>query len=1138
MQIFAVFVFYMMLKVDFICGIPLLYERTNVVNKVEFSDLGIDGDRIDPLIDVSEEEQQLRNVSVSSHTEINSAENPDSNERTNTTERTQPVAKVTVIPSNDLPNVDDTVTSHFTDALTPIVDVTPNAEQTATTQATTAASDNINLRSETSTVQPETTSLVQATEKLPSQSTTNDETNKNAESVHEEKSISTNLIDSTDMYVITTTLPTEEDRSLLAEGITLTSFTATAVPAITITEYIDASGLKKSSTVDVETLSTTLMTPSEHTSTEMGLESSTSITSDIETTTTLEYLASTEDSFDASIQTTETIIEATTSTREDFESSVFISEHPEPTSWSNVPVTGIEHSITDDTPILPFTTTAANSETTTTTEPFTTDRTDLQETTIVSTVDANEVNAIVTEMPASMEVSTIEHILSDTSTSSSDIENRETMTTILPATENVDNTKTTVEIDTTVTQTTTQSIPTTVSQEELEISTQTVIENEPTTTPSSTETNAPLVSNSEGLTTSSAEQVTELVNVTEETNFSLVASSEAPSTTSAEQTTEVVNGSEETNFAVVSNSEAPSTSSAEQITEIKNVTKEKNFPTQTYSEGLTTSSIEQVTEAVNVTEETNFPTLTNSESLTNSSAEEATEVINVTEETNFPVSTNSEALDTTSAEEKTEVINITEKTNFPTPANSEALSTSSAEKVTEALNVTEETNVRLNSEELSTTSAEQVTEAVNVIEETNFPLNSEVLSTISAEQVTEAVTEQILVTDPNRDDFTGDTTQTTPSESIELSTLYTLEEITDTTTMMNEQTEKVTSVETEAYHTTTDKGVAQNALQHELTVPGATILPTEGEDREELTTGSVERFSITEKNNAAFVTTVVESSFEMTTKAPAVVTVTEPQSVTPETNTNTIFEENREVTPTDSFSFSENRQYSQDDAISSTTTELSNGLEVSSGETEDTTVTVADSTIEIAQPAAETPTTSSVVDSSREQIDADTTITSTTFSAEEVSSIAAESLEVAAPTDLATIEMMSKEATEAPISSSTTDSSLALTVLALVTAPSTMLTTAVHSSATETQVLATTPRPLVPQESVIHEVTDEANLPAITDDDSISSTSAIPPGLDQESPAVALTTPDVDSGSCEQWAHAWSHTLILLPPVTLLFFIL
>uniref|UniRef100_A0A182VBN8 Uncharacterized protein n=1 Tax=Anopheles merus TaxID=30066 RepID=A0A182VBN8_ANOME len=82
-----------------------------------------------------------------------------------------------------------------------------------------------------------------------------------------------------------------------------------------------------------------------------------------------------------------------------------------------------------------------------------------------------------------------------------------------------------------------------------------------------------------------------------------------------------------------------------------------------------------------------------------------------------------------------------------------------------------------------------------------------------------------------------------------------------------------------------------------------------------------------------------------------------------------------------------------------------------------------------------------------------------------------------------------------------------------------MLTTAVHSSATETQVLATTPRPLVPQESVIHEVTDEANLPAITDDDSISSTSAIPPGLDQESPAVALTTPDVDR------AKAFPHFL-------------
>ncbi|XP_053671878.1 platelet binding protein GspB-like [Anopheles nili] len=50
-------------------GGPLFYERPQILNKVEFSDLDVDGDRIDPLIDVSEEEQQFRNITVSNLTD-------------------------------------------------------------------------------------------------------------------------------------------------------------------------------------------------------------------------------------------------------------------------------------------------------------------------------------------------------------------------------------------------------------------------------------------------------------------------------------------------------------------------------------------------------------------------------------------------------------------------------------------------------------------------------------------------------------------------------------------------------------------------------------------------------------------------------------------------------------------------------------------------------------------------------------------------------------------------------------------------------------------------------------------------------------------------------------------------------------
>ncbi|KFB51974.1 hypothetical protein ZHAS_00020155 [Anopheles sinensis] len=65
------------LAVGFTSGSPLFYERPKVLNKVEFSDAGVDGDRIDPLIDTSEEET---NISVSSFTDTNDVGGNDSKE--------------------------------------------------------------------------------------------------------------------------------------------------------------------------------------------------------------------------------------------------------------------------------------------------------------------------------------------------------------------------------------------------------------------------------------------------------------------------------------------------------------------------------------------------------------------------------------------------------------------------------------------------------------------------------------------------------------------------------------------------------------------------------------------------------------------------------------------------------------------------------------------------------------------------------------------------------------------------------------------------------------------------------------------------------------------------------------------------
>uniref|UniRef100_A0A182S8N8 Uncharacterized protein n=1 Tax=Anopheles maculatus TaxID=74869 RepID=A0A182S8N8_9DIPT len=167
MQISIISVLCIALAVGLTTGIPLFYESAKVLNKVEFSDLGIDGDRIDPLIDDSEEEQQLRNITEKSATESVDA-----------TEETQNVLKVTVISTNVLPDVDATgVPSIGTTEATNVTLTTTEMITATTPESMTLVNDTsgyVIQTSETSTAEVDIATLVLATEVMPKLPTLDD----------------------------------------------------------------------------------------------------------------------------------------------------------------------------------------------------------------------------------------------------------------------------------------------------------------------------------------------------------------------------------------------------------------------------------------------------------------------------------------------------------------------------------------------------------------------------------------------------------------------------------------------------------------------------------------------------------------------------------------------------------------------------------------------------------------------------------------------------------------------------------------------------------------------------------------------------------------------------------------------------
>ncbi|XP_035780135.1 mucin-17-like isoform X2 [Anopheles albimanus] len=73
------------------------------MNKVEFSDRDIDGDRIDPLIGQSDEEDGLSNEAVNTRTDMNGVEEHDSKDITSVTEITINESTVTLTNGQDMP---------------------------------------------------------------------------------------------------------------------------------------------------------------------------------------------------------------------------------------------------------------------------------------------------------------------------------------------------------------------------------------------------------------------------------------------------------------------------------------------------------------------------------------------------------------------------------------------------------------------------------------------------------------------------------------------------------------------------------------------------------------------------------------------------------------------------------------------------------------------------------------------------------------------------------------------------------------------------------------------------------------------------------------------------------------------------
>ncbi|XP_052891469.1 mucin-17-like [Anopheles moucheti] len=194
MQRATISVFCIALAVGLTTGSPLFYESARVLNKVEFSDIGVDGDRIDPLIEESEEEQP--NITVSSHTDISEVRKNGSAESTDTGEQTEPVLKVTVISSNGLPDEEVTGSPH--------ISTTKTIEETLTTAETTTI------------LIPEKTTE-QTTQLMPKMSTKDIQRKEESATASGETSITTNLVDNGETSDVTTIFPTEEDTKLEKE---------------------------------------------------------------------------------------------------------------------------------------------------------------------------------------------------------------------------------------------------------------------------------------------------------------------------------------------------------------------------------------------------------------------------------------------------------------------------------------------------------------------------------------------------------------------------------------------------------------------------------------------------------------------------------------------------------------------------------------------------------------------------------------------------------------------------------------------------------------------------------------------------------------------------------------------------------
>ncbi|XP_053667138.1 serine-rich adhesin for platelets-like [Anopheles marshallii] len=366
MQRATISVFCIALAVGLTTGSPIFYESARVLNKVEFSDIGVDGDRIDPLIEESEEE--LRNITVSSHTDISEVRKNDSTESTDTGEQTEPVLKVTVISSNGLPDEEITGAPH--------ISTTKTIEEALTTTETTTIVTPEKTTEHIDAMMPDST-----TQLMPKMSTKDIQPKEETANVHGETAITTNVVDNGETSITTnlvdngetsdvTTISATEEGQHPEKDITSTIYngngetsdvtsisptedgqnlleietTSTILPPTlqqnTDEENAGTEDLKETTLKDFTTTFIIMSGAEQTTTTELSMES------DIETT---ESIVTTTD------QTAETMVDTTTS-RKDSESYTIITDITVPTT------------VTTDTDSGEFMTTVGGGASTSTTE--------------------------------------------------------------------------------------------------------------------------------------------------------------------------------------------------------------------------------------------------------------------------------------------------------------------------------------------------------------------------------------------------------------------------------------------------------------------------------------------------------------------------------------------------------------------------------------------------------------------------------------------------------------------------------------------------------------------------------------------------------------------------------------------------